>query len=81
VKRLRGKLTYANVVSTLCLVVLLDGGVYAATKLPANSVGTKQLKNGAVTRAKIKEGSDHWGKGQPCLAGHCPEFKPRRNGF
>ena len=56
-KRLRGKLTYANVVSSLCLFLLLGGGAYAATKLAKNSVGTKQLKNGAVTAAKIKGGS------------------------
>lgn len=54
---LRGKLTYANVVSTLCLFILLGGGAYAATRLPKNSVGTKQLKNGAVTGAKVKVGS------------------------
>jgi hypothetical protein len=57
-KRLRGKLTYANVISTLCLVLVLGGGTaYAATRLAKNSVGTKQLKNGAVTGAKVKPGS------------------------
>ena len=53
-RRLRGKLTYANVMSTLCLFMLLGGGAYAATRLHANSVGTKQLKGGAVSEAKIK---------------------------
>jgi hypothetical protein len=54
VKRLRAKLTYANVISTLCLVLLLGGGTaWAATHLPKNSVGTKQLKKGAVTPAKL----------------------------
>lgn len=55
--RVRDKLNYANVVSTLCLFLLLGGGAYAASRLPANSVGTKQLKNGAVTAAKIKAGT------------------------
>jgi hypothetical protein len=52
---LRGKLTYANVISTICLFLLLSGGAaYAATqKLPKNSVGSKQLKNGAVTPPKL----------------------------
>lgn len=51
-----GRLTYANVVSTLCLVLVLGGGVaYAATQLRKNSVGTKQLKNGAVTQKKISQ--------------------------
>jgi hypothetical protein len=54
-RRLRGKLTYSNVISTLCLFLLLGGGAaFAATKLGKNSVGTKQIKNQAVTAGKIK---------------------------
>lgn len=49
----RPRLTYANIVSTLCLFVLLGGGAYAATRLGKNSVGTRQIKNGAVTEKKI----------------------------
>jgi hypothetical protein len=58
-KRLRPKLTYANVISTLCLFLLVAGGTaYAAAEvLPQGSVGTKQLKNGAVTGKKVKPGS------------------------
>lgn len=56
-QRLRGKLTYANVISTLCLFMLLGGGAYAATQLPKNSVGAKQIKNGAITGKKIKKGT------------------------
>jgi hypothetical protein len=52
-RRLRPRLTYANVVSTICLFILLGGAAYAAEALPKNSVGTKQLKNGAVTEAKL----------------------------
>ena len=51
--KLRSKLTYSNVVSTFCLFLILGGGAYAATKLPKNSVGTKQLKNGSVTGKKV----------------------------
>jgi hypothetical protein len=51
--RFRPRLTYANVVSTLCLFIVLGGGAYAAVTLPPNSVGTKQLKAKAVKRAKI----------------------------
>jgi hypothetical protein len=53
----RPRLTYANVVSTVCLFILLGGGAYAATILPKNSVGTKQLKNGAVTMSKLHTGA------------------------
>ena len=57
-KRLRGKLTYANVVATLALFIALGGAsAFAATKLAKNSVGTKQIKNGAITKGKIKNGA------------------------
>ena len=52
-----GSTTYANVVSTLCLVLVLGGVAYAAATLPRNSVGTRQLKKGAVTSPKVKNGS------------------------
>jgi hypothetical protein len=56
-RALNSKLTYANVVSTLCLFLLLGGGAYAALKLPKNSVGAKQIKKNAVNSAKVKNGS------------------------
>jgi hypothetical protein len=46
---------YANVVSTLALVVALGGTSYAAVELPKNSVGSKQLKTNAVTSSKVKD--------------------------
>jgi len=55
-RRLLASLTYANVAATLALFVALGGTSYAAFSLPAGSVGTKQLKNGAVTRAKLAHG-------------------------
>lgn len=56
-RKLRPRLTYANVVSTLCLFLLLGGGAWAATQLPRNSVGTKQLKRESVTTVKIGKGA------------------------
>ena len=61
------RLTYANVVSTLALVVALGGGGAAvAMSVAKNSVGSPQIKNGqvkaadlaanGVTSAKIKNG-------------------------
>ena len=44
-----------NAVAYLALFVALSGTSYAAAKLPANSVGTTQLNNGAVTSAKIND--------------------------
>jgi hypothetical protein len=56
-KNLRGKLTYSNVISTLCLFLLIGGGTaFAASQLAKNSVGSKQLKKNSVTAAKIKNG-------------------------
>ncbi len=54
-KNLRGKLTYANVMSTMCFFLLLGGGAYAAGHLGKNTVGPKQLKKNSVTTAKIKK--------------------------
>ena len=52
-KRLQGKLSYANVMATVAVFIALGGVSYAATQLPKNSVDTKQLKSGAVTMPKI----------------------------
>ena len=55
---MRKHLTYANVVSSLCLFLLLGGGAaLAAGQLGKNTVGTKQLKKNAVTTAKLKNNS------------------------
>ena len=56
-RALRSKLTYANVISSLCLFLVLGGGAAVAAGLGPNSVGTTQLKNGAVTGPKIKRAS------------------------
>jgi hypothetical protein len=55
--RISPHLSYSNVVSTICLFILLGGGAYAAVKLPKNSVGTKQLKKNAVKGSKVADGS------------------------
>jgi hypothetical protein len=48
------KLTYSNVTASLALFIALGGTSYAISR---NSVGTRELKNGAVTSAKIRNGS------------------------
>lgn len=52
-QRLRRHLTYANVMATLAIFIVLGGGAYAAIKIPKNSVGSKQLKKNAVITKKI----------------------------
>jgi hypothetical protein len=47
--------SYASVMSTIAVFLVLGGGVAgAAFELGKNSVGSKQLKRNAVTAAKIK---------------------------
>lgn len=47
----------AMAVACLALLVALGGVGYAAVKLPANSVGTAQLRKDAVTGLKVKDGT------------------------
>lgn len=52
------RLTYANVVSTLALVVAVGGGGAAvAAGLQKNSVGSPQIKNGQVKSADLGKNS------------------------
>jgi hypothetical protein len=74
----RRHLTYANVAATLALFLALGGAAYAATQLPKNSVGTKQLKKGAVTAAKINKKTRNALKGDPGPAG--PQGKTGKTG-
>jgi hypothetical protein len=69
--RIRGKLTYSNVVASLALFLVLAGGTAVAAKqmLPKNSVGTNQIKKGAVASAKLKNGSVTAGKLAPGAVG------------
>jgi hypothetical protein len=54
-QQIRKRLTYANVMSSLAVFLLLGGATaFAAHKLGRGSVGTKQLKANAVTTAKLK---------------------------
>jgi hypothetical protein len=62
--RIRNSLTYANVIATLALFLALGGGAYAATQLPANSVGSTQLKRRAVTPTKVAPATVKLFKGQ-----------------
>jgi hypothetical protein len=52
--RLRPRLSYANVVATLALFLALGGTGYAVSQLPANSVGSKQIRRGAVGPSELR---------------------------
>ena len=52
--QIRKRLTYANVMSSLAVFLVLGGATALAAGLGKNTVGTKQLKKNAVTSVKIK---------------------------
>ena len=56
-RRIRDRLTYANVIATLALFVALGGSSYAALKLPRDSVGSAQIRSGAVASGEVKDRS------------------------
>ena len=51
----RSRLTYANVVSTLALVLVVTGGGAAIAAVGKNAVGSKQIKNGAIKSVDVKD--------------------------
>lgn len=63
--RLREKLTYANVMASIAVFLVLGGGAAVAAGLGKGSVGSFQLQRGAVTAAKIKKGAVTPGKIAP----------------
>jgi hypothetical protein len=48
------RLTYANVASTLALVLVVAAGGTAVAALARNSVGSEQIKNGAIRGKDVK---------------------------
>jgi hypothetical protein len=51
------RIRYADVMSTLAAFIALSGVAYAAVKLPANSVGDRHIKRGAVRSGEVKNGA------------------------
>ena len=63
--QIRKRLTYANVMSTIAVFLVLGGATaFAASTLGKNTVGSKQLKKEAVTLAKINTSAKNALKGQ-----------------
>jgi hypothetical protein len=72
-KSVRKRLTYANVMSSIAVFLVVAGGsALAANQLGKNTVGTKQLKSNAVTTAKIKNGAVTGSKIQASTLGTVP---------
>jgi Collagen triple helix repeat (20 copies) len=76
-KRFRFRPTYSNAVATLALFFALAGGAWAATQLPKESVGTAQLKNGAVTPVKLSAEAKKGSAGARGQAGPQGALGPR----
>jgi len=69
-KRVRKRLTYANVMSSIAVFFVVAGGTaFAASQLGKESVGTSQLKKEAVSLAKIKKAAKNSLKGATGPAG------------
>jgi hypothetical protein len=61
-RRIFGGSRYANVIATMALVLALGGTSYAAIKLPANSVTSKQVKDRSLLSKDFKRGQVPAGK-------------------
>lgn len=57
IDRLKSRLTYANVTASIALFVALGGTSYAAFALPRNSVGSDQIRTGAVRSSDLHDRS------------------------
>jgi hypothetical protein len=55
--RIARHISYANVTASLALFLALGGISWAATTLPRNSVGAKQIKSSAVGSSEVKDGA------------------------
>jgi hypothetical protein len=53
-RKIRARLTYANVMATLAVFVALGGTSYAVVQLPRNSVGAAQIRRDAVGSSELR---------------------------
>jgi len=55
VKQIRKRITYANVMSSLAVFLVLGGATAMAAKKKGNSITTGKIKKNAITTSKIKK--------------------------
>ena len=55
--QIRRRPSLALIVGLLALVVAMGGTTYAAVKLPKNSVGSQQVKNGSLKAKDLRKGA------------------------
>jgi hypothetical protein len=53
-RRIKSRLSYANVTASLAVFIALGGTSYAVTQLPRNSVGSAQIRSGAVGSSELR---------------------------
>ncbi len=71
--KLRSHLSYANVMVTALMFIVLGGGAYAALRLPANSVKSKHIAPNAARGIDINEASLDTSVLQSRVGGTCQE--------
>jgi hypothetical protein len=69
--------TYANVTATLALFIALGGTSYAVSKLPRNSVGSPQVRDGSLQRKDLARSARSTARGQRGPAGPSGATGPR----
>ena len=55
--QIKDKLTYANVMATIAVFLVLGGGAYAASVAKKNTVTTKSVKNGSLKGIDVAKDS------------------------
>jgi hypothetical protein len=53
-RRIRSKLTYANVMATLAVFLVLGGGAYAASKIGPNDIAKNAVRSKHIKRGNVK---------------------------
>jgi hypothetical protein len=71
-RKLFSRLSYANVISTLCLFVVLGSGAYAVATAPKDSVVSRSIKNGQVKKKDLGVPAKYKDVGFTDQFGSCP---------